>query len=29
MGHWDEEELRELYLDGKLEGQWACESESR
>lgn len=27
IGHWDEEELRELYLDGKLEGEWSCESE--
>lgn len=28
IGHWDEEELREIYLDGKLEGEWSCESES-
>ncbi|KAL7413213.1 hypothetical protein BDY24DRAFT_389314 [Mrakia frigida] len=25
IGHWEEEELREIYLDGKLEGEWSCE----
>lgn len=26
IGHWAEDELRETYLDGNLEGVWACDS---
>jgi beta-1,2-xylosyltransferase len=29
IGHWAEDELRETYLDGHLEGVWACEKDDK